>query len=52
MILITHGVNVIHSFTCLIRANKSSNTPFINSAKKLEELLVFVDNEYLVSGRI
>jgi len=50
MISIKHGVNVIHYFSHLIRANESRNTSFINGAKKLEALLVFADYSYLASG--
>jgi len=49
-ISIKHGVDVIHSISHLIRANKSRNTQFINSAKKLEALLVFADYSFLASG--
>jgi len=41
MISIKHGVDVIHYFSHLIRANGSRNTQFITGAKKLEALLVF-----------
>jgi len=45
-----HGVDVIHTITHPIRANESRNTQFINSAKKLEALLVFADYSFLASG--
>jgi hypothetical protein len=49
-ISITHGVDVINSFSLLIWANESRNTQFIHSAKKLEVLLVFPHYSFLVSG--
>jgi len=51
MISIKCGVNAIHYFSHLIRANESRNTQSINSPKKLEQLLVFADYSYLASGR-
>jgi len=48
-ISIKHGVNVIHSISHLIRANKSRNIQFINGGKKLEALLVFADYLFLAS---
>jgi len=50
MISIKHGVGVIHYFLHLIRANESRNTQFINGAKKLEELLLYAGDSFLVSG--
>jgi len=50
MISLKDGVNVIHCFSHLIRANKSRNTQFINHTKKLEVLLVTADYPYLVRG--
>jgi len=50
MISIKYGVNVIHYFSHLIRANESRNTQFINGAKKLEVLLVFPDYSFLARG--
>jgi len=50
MISIKHGVNVIHNFSHLIRANESRNTWFINDAKKLEALLVCAEYSYVASG--
>jgi len=50
MISITHGVDVIHSISHLIRSDESRNTQFINGTKKLEVLLVFADYSYLASG--
>jgi len=49
-ISIKHGVDVIHSISHLIRANKSRNTQFINGSKKMEVLLVFADYSFLASG--
>jgi len=49
-ISIKHGVDVIHSISHLIRANKSGNTQFINGTKKLEALLVFADYLFVASG--
>jgi hypothetical protein len=49
-ISITHGVNVIHFLSHLIRANEGRNTQFINGAKKLEALLKLADSLFLVSG--
>jgi len=49
-ISIKHDVDVIHSISHLFRANESRNTQFINGAKKLEALLVFVDYLFLASG--
>jgi len=50
MILITHGVNVIHSITHLIRSGESRNIQFINGVRKIQELLVLADQSFLVSG--
>jgi len=50
MISIKHGVNVIHYFSHLIRANESRNRQFINGTTKLESLVVFADYSYLVCG--
>jgi len=49
-ISIKHGVNVIHYFFHLIRANESRNTQFIYGAKELEVLLVYADYSFLASG--
>jgi len=50
MILLKHGVDGIHYFSHLIRANESRNTRFINGGKKMEVLLVFTDDLCLVRG--
>jgi len=49
-ISIKHGIDVIHSISHLIRANKCRNTQFINGIKKLKALLVFADYSFLASG--
>jgi len=49
-ISVKHGVDVIRSVSHPIRANKCSNTQFINGAKKLEAFLVFADYSFLESG--
>jgi len=51
IISINHGFNVIHYFSYRIWANKSRNTQFIHSTKKLEALIVSADYSYLESGR-
>jgi hypothetical protein len=48
-ITINHGVGVIQYFSHLIKANNSSNTQFINGAKKLEAHFVYADFLFLVS---
>jgi len=47
---IEHSLNVIHSISHLIRADKRRNTQFIHGAKKLEVLLVFPNDSGLASG--
>jgi hypothetical protein len=49
-ISVKHALKVIHSITHLIRVNEYRNTQFINSAKKLEVLLVLADYLFLASG--
>jgi hypothetical protein len=51
MISIEHSLNVIHSISHLIRADKRRNTQFINGAKQLEALLVFQNDSGLASGQ-
>jgi len=46
-ISIKHGVDVIHSISHLIRANKSRNTQFIHGGKKLEALIPFADYSFV-----
>jgi len=50
MISIDHGVNVMHYFPQLIRADQSRKTKFINSTKRLEVLFAFADCSYQASG--
>jgi hypothetical protein len=50
MILMKHGVNVIHSISHLIRSDESRHTQFLNGTKKLEALPVFAEYFYLASG--
>jgi len=50
MTSLKQGVNAIHYFSHHIRADESRNTQFMNSAKKLEALLAFANNLYLVGG--
>jgi len=45
-----HSLNVIHRISHLIRADKRRNTQFIHGAKKLEALLVFLNDSGLASG--
>jgi hypothetical protein len=47
---IKDAVDVIHSVSHLIRANKCGNIQFINGAKKLEVLCVFTDHSFLAIG--
>jgi hypothetical protein len=49
-ISIKHAVDIIQSISHLIRGNECRNTQFINSAKKLETLLIFADYSFLASG--
>jgi hypothetical protein len=51
MISIEHSVNVIHSISPLLRADKSKNTQFINGTKKLRALFVFPGDSGLSSER-
>jgi hypothetical protein len=46
----THAVDVIHSISFLIRANRTRNTQLIGCAKKLEVLLVLANYSFLASG--
>jgi len=50
MISIKHGVNVIHHFSHLIRADKGRNTQFINGIKMMHALHSVADYSYLASG--
>jgi len=50
LISINYGVDVIHYFSHLIRANKFRNTQFVHGAKKLEVLLLFAYHLNWVSG--
>ena len=50
MISIEYSLNVLHSISNLMRADKRRNTQFVNGAKKLEALFVFPNNSGLVSG--
>jgi len=50
MISNEHGVDVIRYSSLSIRADESRNTQFIKGAKKLQALLVFADDSYMVSG--
>ena len=43
VISIKHGVNVIHYFSHLIRANETRNKQFINTPKKLKALYEITD---------
>jgi hypothetical protein len=49
-ISIKHDVDGICCISHLIMANECRNTPFINSARKLEALLLFTDYSFLVNG--
>jgi hypothetical protein len=40
----------MHNISHFNRANKSSNTQFINGIKKLVALYVFADDSFLASG--
>jgi hypothetical protein len=50
MISIKHSLNVIHYISQLIRPEKCKNTQFINSAKKLEAVPVFLNDWDVASG--
>jgi hypothetical protein len=50
MISTKHGVNFIHNFSNLSRANESRNTHFINCAQNLVVLLGFAEHSYLAGG--